>query len=90
MPSCVHAECLQYVMESPEDPRARRQHHRTTVVVPQDVTVTYKDWTVMVGVEGFWIYKFAGVRVFQVHNDVEQHMVFFKTANERDFPGYGR
>ena len=88
MPSCVHTECLQHVLESSEDPWARR-HQRATVVVPQDATVTYKDSTVMVGVEGFWIYKFAGVRVFQVHNEVEQHMVFYRTANGRDFPGYG-
>ena len=76
------------VLQSAEEGALRQS--RATIEVAEEAFVAYEDSMVMVGVGRAWLYKFRAVRVFQVHNEVEGHMMFQASAPGRKFTGYGQ
>lgn len=72
--------------------RERRSFRSPYIFIPDLAYVTYSDSTVrVVTQDGRWLYKFKGIRVFQVHNRLEGYMTFMRDGPPgRRFPGEGK
>ena len=59
------------------------------IKVPTDAAVSYENSIVRVVRGSVSLYKFPGIRVFQVFNRAERFLAFYGSAGGRLFPGFG-
>ena len=70
--------------------REKRFNFRVPCIkVPTDAAVSYEDSIVRVVRGNVSLYKFPGIRVFQVFNRAERFLAFYGSAEGRLFPGFG-
>jgi len=60
------------------------------IKVPIGAAVSYEDNTIRVFRGNEWLYKFRGIRVFQVYNRAAGFLLFSGSAGGTVFRGYGK
>ena len=59
------------------------------IKVPTDAAVSYENSSVRVVRGSMSLYRFPGIRIFQVSNRAERFLAFYGSAEGRVFPGFG-